>query len=186
MSKYMDMSISLSKAIFTTSDKGAATLYSWFSNNSYERERVLQEYIYLKYSQTVLFLHIYAQDHPEQKQFVFECLEEIDELLDKSFSLDPYSECTLAEARQRSVYYMHNIRAESSSPYCAAFIDKVGVDAIVSSGANLFEMPDIVNYANGYVMNALKVKGTSKNGGCLSTIACMIAIAVALFSILLI
>jgi hypothetical protein len=80
---------------------------------------------------------------------------------------------------------MDNIKAESSSPYCSAFIDIIGADAIVSNNANLFEMPNIVNYANGYIVSALKTKGSSKNGGCLSTIACMIAIAVGLMALVI-
>lgn len=185
MANYMDISISLSKAIFTTSDKGASTLYSWFKNDTYNQNRVLQEYIYLKYSQAVLFLHLYAQEHPDQKQFIFECLAEIDELLDKSFACDPYSKCTLTEARQRSIYYMNHINAESSSPFCSAFIDKIGADALVLNNANLFEMPNVVNYANGYIMSAIKTKGSSKNGGCLSTIACMVAIALGLMALVI-
>ena len=185
MANYMDMSISLSKAIFTTSDKGAYLLHSWFSSSKSTQNRVLKEYIYLKYSQAVLFLHAYAHEHPEQKQFVFECLEEVDELLDRAFYTDMFMKCTLDEARSRTFFYMEKIKPESSSPLCAGFIDAIGIESIMLNNVSLLEVPEVVNYANNYVLSALKTKGSSKNGGCLSTLACMIAIAVGLIALVI-
>lgn len=176
---YMNLSIKLAKAIFTTSDKGAYQVYNTFKGSREQyREIALREYIYAKYYTARMLLDAYAEHNPESRSAISEAWLETRELLHSFFSNDIYYGCTIAEADKRLKHYSYYLSKSSGviTPACV-MLDLVKEGTFIMDFVLVDTIDSALKEAQQYLMSEMVGKSRNKsNGGCLTTLACFVLI----------
>ena len=174
------------RAIFTTSDKGAVILHNYHSQRSYEEE-VLRNYIYLKAFLAEVKLHSFFENPKEYKQVI----ELVHQQLKKAFSQMPKSltyGCSTTGMAFAIQQYYKNVDMTDIMSVENAFYEQVNLPPQIRLNAYVgYNFLNVIQEASAFLDNAIIAgcQGQKTGGGCLSTIACMVAIALGLMALVI-
>ena len=178
MSVYSKYSIPMAKLVFSSSDNGAAHLYSWFSNDVATRDRVLKEYTYLKAYLVVAKLTAIEG----YEDIGIEIVKEMYSVLNDAFNDDVIGYgCNIYELGDRVAEYIENSDYSNLNTVTREFNDVIGIDVLVFNNVGIMDMHNVVCFIDNQISNVLVAcSRKQKSSGCLSTIACMLLLFIVL------
>lgn len=183
---YMNLSINVAKAIFTTSDKGACVIHDAFSGGSKDQQdNALKEYIYAKYFIAMTLLHAYEDKNPEASIKILEAIDEIDKLLADFFDKDLFYGCTIRETHQRCRKYLWYANHSEELTLGCIFLKNIGDVNLLLNPYFVDKIDVAMNEAQQFLMRTMVTGKVKTSSGCLSVVACMTLMAFVLFSLVL-
>lgn len=184
MNDYRNYTMPVSKAIFTTSDKGAYAVHSLFKSDSYLCEKALAEYIYLKAFIFVLIMrHGVKNEAPDVKATAEAIISETFAILDNAFRHDPSGYgCSIYSLNERISFYYSKVNPNNLNTLCAAYTDILGSDNLFLYGITIDKILFITDSAfehiqstiNTWAKNNRAAKAASGSGCLLPVIAFML------------